>query len=657
MISKISSICILVFLNSIFLFAQNKNDEVLMTIGNQEVTIGEFQRIYNKNNTGELAEKQTVDEYLDLFINFKLKVIEAENLGMDTTESFLNEFNKYKDQLAQPYLTDPSIDDKLAKKAYDKLKKEIHASHIMISLDPKASPEDTLYAYKKLMGIRERILNGEDFEKVARATSDDPSAKQNGGDLGWFTVFKMVEAFEEAAYQTPTGQISLPVRTNYGYHLIKVDGVRPARGKVQVAHIFLRAPESLSKEQAQSIQEKALVIYDSLQKGVPFADLAKDNSDDRRTALNGGVLPAFGTGQMIKEFETAAFSLQNPGDFSKPVKSFYGWHILKLIKKQPVGSFEDEKADIMSKLYRGRSRKLLKQDIFVTNLKNEYGYHLNQENLDLFNSLVDSTVFEGKWDKSVIKDKADQEIFTIDDHVVAVGDFASYIESQQGSSPKTNIQIYVNSLFKKFEQEEIINYEKSMLDKKYPEYASVLQEYHDGILLFDLTDKKVWTKAVEDTIGLEKFYAQHKKDYMWEKRAEAYIIILNDSSMIDKARKIVEKYGSKRKFDEEFLKEKLCAKDTVPCFEFQYGKFEKEGNAYVDSTQWKLGMGDAFTENGKPGFVYVISIIDPEIKKLEEARGMVTADYQDKLEKEWIKELRDKYPISINEELLESIKD
>jgi peptidyl-prolyl cis-trans isomerase SurA len=654
MLVKFSSLLMILGFAVNGLIAQDQNEEILMTIDGRNVSIEEFNRIYQKNNHEGITEKQSVEEYLDMFINFKLKVIEAENRGMDTTSSFLKEFNGYKDQLAKPYLSDPEITEELSREAYERMKKEIHARHIMIRLDPKASPDDTLYAYNKLMDIRERILEGEDFEKIARATSDDPSAKQNGGDLGWFSVFRMVYPFEAVAFNTPQGEISLPFRTNFGYHIVKVDEIRSARGSVQVAHIFLRAPESLAADEALKIKEKIYAIHDSLINGIDFAVLAKRNSDDKSTADKGGELPPFGSGQMIKEFEDAAFSLKKPNDFTDPVKSFYGWHILRLIKHTPIGSYEDEKAEIMSKVMSG-GRAYLKDEAFVNKLKKENNYQLNQAMLNKFYTLVDTSVFNASWKAKIADDIARQTLFQIGNQPIYVEAFAKYIESKQKQTPQMDIRTYVNDAYQEFQKEEIMNFEKSNLEIKYPEFKNILQEYHDGILLFDLTDKEVWSKAVEDTAGLEAYYSKNKNNYKWDKRAEAYIIKLNDESLLKNARTIISKYAKKSKFNENFLQNKLCPNDSIPCFELIYDKYEKGVNKEVDKTNWEEGLGETYFNEDKPEFVFILSVKGPTVKKMDEARGLITADYQNFLEEKWIQELKAKYPVSINRELLKKI--
>ena len=382
---------------TITFFIHMNSQDILITIDDKEISLDEFERIYNKNNSNIATNKQTPEEYLDLFINFKLKVIEAENLGLDTTAKFLNEFNMYKEQLAKPYMTDEETRQALMKEAYERMKWDVHVSHILLGIGSQASPEDTLARYNRAMEIRERIVEGEDFEKVARATSEDPSARINGGDLGYFTVFMMVYPFETAAYNLKEGEISMPVRTQHGYHIIKKHGQRPAAGQVKVAHIFIRNPEDANPEEQETAKNLALAIGDSLNMGVDFSVLAKRHSDDRNSAKNGGELPWFGTGRMIRSFETKAFGIEKKGDFCEPFKTEYGWHIIKLLDKKRIGTYEEMESDLQSQALKG-DRDRVKRQRYLEKLKKDYDFSLKKELYSRLYSIVDSTIFTGEWD-------------------------------------------------------------------------------------------------------------------------------------------------------------------------------------------------------------------------------------------------------------------
>ena len=647
------SFIVFFFLSMIYAFPQS--GKILMTIGDQNISLQEFERIYNKNNVSSLYEKQPVDEYIDLFINFKLKVLEAEKSGMDKTSSFINELKGYRDQLAKPYLNDSVTQEELMKQEFERMKTELHVSHILLRLDPKTPPSDTLVAYNKMITIRKRILSGERFETVAKENSEDPSAGKNGGDLGWMTAFGTMWEFENAIYNTPVNQVSLPVRTQFGYHIAKVWEQRPNKGTVNVAHIYIRAPEDMSPELKQQAEKKIIAIYDSLKSGVSFAELVKNNSDDRSTALKGGELPWFGSGQMIPEFEAAAFSLKKKGEFSKPVHSFYGWHILQLIDNKAMGTYEELRPELLLKVNSAPFAEVKKMH-YLNKLKKDYNYTFNKQNFEMLSDLIDTTIFGGQWSDSVLRDNK-TVLFSLGSKNYSIADFAAYLKENQRKTIPLNIPVFLNEQFRDFSEYIIYEYEKDLLVDKYPDFKHILQEYHDGILLFDLSDKMIWAKAVQDTAGLEKYYEANKSQYFWGKRADVMIFSSDKPELMAAARALVVKYGDKKKFSSEFIYSRLCLNDSIKnCININEGKFEKGDNKEVDETNWITGAGKNYESEGKTSFVYVRRVLEPEVKKLNEARGLITADYQNYLEKAWIAELRAKYPVQVDYDLLKTIK-
>ncbi|HDR68383.1 MAG TPA: hypothetical protein ENN61_04960 [Bacteroidaceae bacterium] len=639
-----------IFISGISLMAQD--EKILVKLGDESVTLSEFERIYNKNNHENSLNRQTPEEYLELFINFKLKVLEAESLGMDTTQKFINELSTYVKQLAKPYLTDNSIRDEAVREAYERSKEDIHASHILLKLDPKATPEDTLLTYRKAMEIRQRIIDGEPFEKVARATSEDASAKRNGGNLNYFTVFSMIYPFETAAYNTPTGEVSMPVRTSFGYHIIRVHDRRPARGQIKVAHIFVRLPEEMGEEEKTESWKKINMVYDSLKAGADFAKMAERYSEDPASARTGGEMPWFGTGRMIPEFENACFEIENIGDFTKPVKTYYGWHIIKLIDRKPIGTFEEMKPDLLEKTNRG-DRAEHKSKLFIEKLKKDYNYKLNEETLAYVTGQLDSAVFEGTWEIPETYNR-NLPLFSIGKKKITAGDFAEYITHQQTRKKAYPFQVYADELLRSYSESVILQYEEDQLPEKYPEFRYIVDEYHDGILLFDIMDDKVWSKAVKDTTGLKKFHQAHKTDYMWGQRADAVMIQCDSTVDIEKVRKNYKKI-MKGRLDEDRLNKKFCKNDTLPCITVKKYLLEQGENEHIDKMNMTTGIGENFKDGEKTAFVVVREIRPPEPKMLNDARGQITSDYQNYLEQQWIKELKEKYPVEVNKALLSKI--
>jgi peptidyl-prolyl cis-trans isomerase SurA len=526
---------------------QAGSDEVLMTIAGKPVYVGEFLSIYQKNNVkGEAIDKKSLEEYLDLFINFKLKVREAEDLGLDTVSTFVNELNGYREQLAKPYFTDEATLDRLVKEAYDREKTDLRASHIFFRLKPDASPEDTLAAWNKANMVRDKILQGASFDAMAVEYSEDPSVKDreanqqhpflkgNKGDLGYFAVFDMVYPFENGAWYTETGKVSGIVRTEFGYHLIKVTDRRPALGKVTVAHIFLLIPKNATHEDSLKVKMRIDSVYMKLKDGILFEDLVKSYSDDKGSAAKGGVLPAFGVNRMVPEFVESIYGLQNPGDYTKPILTSYGWHIVKLVERKGQKPFDEEKAELKQKVLKDNRGEQTRQ-VVIDRIRSEYGVTEDPAALKPFYTLVTDSIFFGKWQVSAA-DGLSGMIFRIGNMTFRQKDFAEYLATTQRRQEKQNIQLYVDKQYKDFLDESLLKWENSRLEQKYPEFKALMSEYRDGILLFDLTDQKVWSKAVKDTLGLQDFYSKHKNNYMWDTRLSATIYSVSDPTAVQKVR-------------------------------------------------------------------------------------------------------------------------
>lgn len=643
--------------------------ETLMTIGDENITVSEFLRIYNKNNSiqsGETVEdKKSVEEYLDLFINFKLKVLEAENKGLDTAASFQRELSGYREQLAKSYLVDEDVVDSLVIEAYERMQQEVRASHILVLASPDASPEDTLAAYKKIKEARKRILKGEDFEKVALEVSEDRSVERNGGDLGYFTTFKMIYPFESAAYNTPVGELTEPFRTRFGYHIIKVTDKRPAQGEVKVAHIMVTVPKDADEATKEAAKNKIDSLEKELEKGADFEELAKKHSDHRISATRGGELQWFGTGRMVPSFENAAFNLDEKGDYSEPVRTGAGWHILKLIDKRPLKSFEELKPELKTKVSRDSRSKISKEKV-VTRLKEKYNY-TKVNSLERFYEVVDTTIFEGKWDMVKAKE-LDNVLFTLTDPKTkntvefTEQDFAQVLADIKRRSKKISIPIFVDKQFNDFVRHSVIEFEKERLEDYYPEFRYLMQEYHDGILLFDLMEQMVWKKAVEDSVGLEQYYQEHKNEYMWNERVDISVFNYGDEESLEKLIKYLNKKQKKDWSDAKVL-EKINKKDTTVLKSGKSGLYGKGKNKYADKIFSKLDENEEkFKEEpyiiikDENIVLYLNEKVPPQPKKLKEVRGLVTADYQTFLEKKWIESLREKYKVKINEEVLNKIK-
>ncbi|MDG1697848.1 MAG: peptidylprolyl isomerase [Polaribacter sp.] len=513
---KIVLVFVLSFSVSVF---SQKRDKTLITIDGEKITVSEFKRVYEKNlDVIDSQDSKNLTNNLDLFINFKLKVKEAYALKLDTLSSYKKEIETYKNQLSAPYLQDTMFIRQLVKDAYFRTKNEVKAKHILIRMKKDALPKDTLIAYTKITELRERIIAGEDFEVIAKQFSEDKSAqndsktgrKGNGGNLGYFSAFRMVYPFEVAAYSTKIGQISMPFKTQYGYHIIKVDALRESKGEIEAAHILIRDTSTKGKQKIDS-------IYDKLNSNEKFDDLAKQYSEDPGSKNNGGKLGKFGSGRMVKPFSDAAFGLKNINDFSEPFKTDFGWHIVKLLKKHPIKSFEEMKKDLKTKV-KNNSRMQLSKKAVVNKLKKQYSIIEND---------VAKNILNKKNIRTVSKDSLQGIILTINNKNISQEEFVNYIKNRR------NLPIF--KLFENFKDEQIMMYYKENLIYTEPEYAYTIKEYKDGLLLFELMQEKIWNASSKDTLGLKKYFTTNSKNYKSDDLKSIKGQVINDyQNFLDK---------------------------------------------------------------------------------------------------------------------------
>jgi len=615
-------------------FSQN-----ILQIDDKTISLAEFENIFYKNNYNDTIDKQYLDEYIELFINFKLKVLEAESLYMDTISTFIKELDGYKEQLAKPYLRNKEFDDLMIKEAYDRMLFDVKASHILIKVNEESIDSDN-EAFNKATSIRNEIVNKKiSFSDAAKKYSEDPSAQNNGGDLGFFTAFMMVYDFESAVYELEINEISKPIKTKYGYHLIKLFDKRKALGEIQVAHIMFKKNKNTSDN--SNAKEKINEIYTKLKNGEDFAELAERFSEDRSTAVKGGRLPPFGVGKMVAEFEEIAFSLNKPAEYSKPFETDFGWHIISLINKNDIPPFNDVTKEIMNKISRDSRGELSKISLYEK-LKDNYKVKNNVNNFKKLRKLAYKNVKLSNWDG--INDIDSEVLFYIDSLEILVSDFVKYVLLNQKNETDFDIlyQDYVNV--------KLLSHEKNMLSFKYPEYKALLNEYREGILLFDITNQNVWNKAVNDTVGLNQYFIDNQQNYMWNDRVEASIYTCSNKTI-----------ASRVKFQLFLLQSndkilKNINKESPLNLQIQSDTFEENDNVYIQKSEKKLGLNsDIVLDDGSVVLVYVKNKIPATNKDLSDVKGKVISDYQSHLENQWIDKLRKKYTIKINKEVLYSL--
>lgn len=631
-------------------FAQN--DPVLFSIGNTDVNVSEFEYIYSKNN-GDKANfsEVSIKEYLDLYATFKMKVQRAKDVQLDTIVSLQKELAGYRQQLSRNYLADREIMSKLTDEAYDRMKTDVGISHIFVRVATTASPSDTLEAYRKINGLYKQLRSGKRFSTLAKEASEDESTKENGGQIGYITGLQLpgFYSLETMAYNTKKGEYSKPVRSRIGYHIIYVDDIRPARGRIEVAHLLVRV---INKDNDEAkAQQKINRLYRELQEGAKLEDLAKLESEDDRTANKGGYIGFVNIGEYEGSFEEAAFNIANDGGYSRPFRTSVGWHIVKRISYPGVEEFENVKGRLQNRI-RKDSRFEIVQDALVENIKKDANFKevVNVKN-DFMNAL-DETFSTYQWNPPV--SDAGKPLFSLGGKTYSIGDFNTYLKRMSGNRVKFGKDRKPKDagldLFNAFVKEKALAFEEGLLEDKYPDFKALMREYREGIMLFEITKREVWDKASKDSTGLQQFYDNNKTKYKWDKRAKVTIYTLKttDEKITARFQKL-----AKKKSPEKVIKKMNKVREVVT---YEVGTYEKGKNKMVDATVWNEGiLGSVWKEDETSKFVKIEEVIPETIKPLSDARGYVIADYQDFLEQNWIKDLKASYPLKVDEAVLKTL--
>ncbi len=509
----------------------------LLEVNGEKISTEEFEYLYGKNfdPKKDKRDEKSLRDYMDLFIKFKLKVAAAKEQKIDQSPEFVKEFMGYKSQITRPYLTEKQVTDQLIKEAYRRMQQEVRVSHILIFASPKASPADTVLASKLIQEVYEKAVKGEDFSKLARLYSQDESAQETGGDLGYFTAFQMVYDFENAAFNTPVGQISRPFRTDFGYHILKVHDKRPSRGSVYVAHLMVLAREGMSVEDSLAAYRNIEAIRNKILAGQDWDKMVKQYSDDANTKEKGGELQAISAGvfpPQLNAFLDSAFALQKPGDISQPVRTPYGWHLIKLQKKAPVPPFEAIENELKLKIQKD-SRSQLPQKAFLDRIKKENNYVVNTKDYVQAMQAFDSSLVLGQWKYDSTNISLKKPLFSIGKKQYSIGDFYKYVQKTQTLSEDFDPKAYALTLFKSYEEKANIEYEEAHLAQKYPDYKNLEREYREGLMLFRIMEQEVWNKAGQDTIGLEKFFAANASKYRWKERMDILAALARNKQTLD----------------------------------------------------------------------------------------------------------------------------
>ena len=622
--------------------AQN-NDPILMNIAGKDVTKSEFEYIWNKNNSNASPESKSLDEYVDLFVNFKLKVAEAESQGIDTTQAFITELGGYRKQLITPYLTDKDAEEAMIKLCYDRLRQYTEVSHILLAVQPDATPEDTLKQYQKAWTLYKKALKGEDFAKLAKENSDDGS-KEEGGYLGYATGLRYVLPFENAVYNTPIGTIAAPIRSKFGYHIIKVLNRMDAGGKYRSAHIMKAVAPTASPEEKAAAKDSIFKIYNALQAGGDFTKFATTQSDDRGAAERGGEYALMFCGSLPIEYETNVYKLK-VGEYSAPFQSKYGWHLVKALEFQPYPSMEEMRTDVTGFIAQDEARTQVAKKSFIERVKKDFGYTLMKDSYNQF--VTGYQQMRSKADSTMVKALAESAnpLFVLNGNNFSQKGFAQALAKKQGASNNLNeaLDSYVGEI--------AMSLEDKNLEKKYPDFGHLMQEYRDGILLFEVSNREVWDKASQDSKGLEKYFKDSVSKYNWDKpRYKGFLISCANPVIAAKAKKMVKKLAVD---SVSIVLKRTFNTDTTSLVKVEQGLFMVGENAHVDAIAFKKAKPE-------PDQKYPITFLSGKVlakgpESYMDVRGLVISDYQNFLEEQWIKTLRSKYKVIVNKEVLNTV--
>ena len=580
---------IVLLAGSLMSFAQE--DKVLLTINGEPVMLSEFLYIYEKNNQESSLEKKSMEEYLDLFINFKLKVTEAIAQGVDTTEAFAKELDGYRAQATPKYMQDNEAIDSLVTLSYNRKANIRRAAHIAIQCPMDADSATLAAAEAKIQLARERVTTGvekkvkkgrkwvtvrepEAFADVAREMTEDQAGKENGGELGWIEVFRFVYPFEDAVYTTPVGEVTKVFRSPYGLHIALVEEERPFE-EVHAAHIMKMMPRGGEGTTAMDAKKQVDSLYQVVLAGADFAEVATANSDDKGSATRGGDLGWFGRGMMVQPFENITFDM-TPGEISEPFPTRFGWHFVKLYDKRGIQPLDSMRQQLLAQVKRD----------------------------------------------------------------------ARYQEAEKSFIKKTRAEY---NLPAEMTDDEVRAYADAHLEEKYADLRNLVREYHDGILLFDVSLREVWDKANKDTEGLATFFKANKKNYTWdEPRFKGYMIYAKDEVSAKAAKQIVKTANPDSVMS--YIDQRINV-DSVTYVRIEKGLWTKGKNAAVDKYGFKNKEADYTPTEEFPIVVPVGKVIKAP-QEYTDVRGQVTTDYQDHLEKLWVATLREKYPVVVNEDVL-----
>ena len=673
--------------NPVALPASGDANSIIFTVdGRQEVTLDEFERQFLKNLN--LKEKtitaEDIDTYLKLYVRFKLKIQDALDAGKDSAEAYKRELAMYREQLARNYLYDRSVTDKLIQEAYERMQDEVNVSHILIRCDRNADPSKVASIMKRMTEIKkalERDPSEKNFADLAASDSEDPGSKSAGGALGYLTALQVVYEFENAAYATPIGGISDVFRTDFGFHILRVNDKRKNLGEVKARHLLIRTGSNAaqSPEEAEKLIRE---IHAKIKAGESFEEMAKKHSEDFSSKYSGGNMNAVSVTQYVGDIERQkwaekAFALQNTGDLTEPFQTNYGWHLLQLVEKKPLKPFDEMKVSLRNKVQQNQ-RSQIGIDSLVSRVKREDRFVENPVFLETIIKILerDSSFIKGKFDplslpeeltinengKKVNVQFFDVALFQIANQAYTVEQFTGRLAAQK-RKVEGSVNDYIREIYGAWVQEACVSYQNEHLEEKSPEFRHIYKEYREGILMFNRMQEMVWEKANKDSIGLAAYFNEHANEYQWNDRYHAAFLFCSNKGMMNQVAKQLKKgltldsirkvHTAKSQLDFSYRFGKYQLSDTFLFPQrdplkmvFADGKYRKKKNKI-----YKMGaVGEDFV------VVQIYDFLPAGTKTLEETRGPVASKYQEVLEQRWIADLESRYPVNINTEAVGAFK-
>lgn len=637
---RIFSAGILLFAVAAFA-AKPAADPELMIVDGVPVRVSEFEYLYNKNNTQQLEHK-TIDEYVDMFVDYKLKVADARHAGIDTTASFLNEYRQFENDLAKPFMRDEAVVDDLLKESYSHLEKDVTVSHIMLPMRPGNDI--------RLDSLRSEIMAGNTtFEEAAAAFSVDRGSNSRGGLMGSVVPGRYPWAFEKASYDTPKGGVTEVVNSGVGYHIIRVEDIRPSDGEVEASHILLLT-RGLKPEAAEAQKERIDSLYKVVTaEGADFADVARRFSQDPGSARNGGSLGWFGRGMMVQPFDSVAFALAD-GEISKPLATSFGYHIIYRTAHRKGKDFEEFKKSELKRM-ESDERANAPERAFIDRVAPLYGASVSEDALRQANEIIDRA---GKLDLDVLA-----EIEALNVPVVRCsGNTLSFAEILGGSAPAgvmaTDMgRAYVADAVDAAFRSQVHDAARKSLYVENADYRNLINEYRDGILLYEISNRNVWERAASDKVGLENHFLRNRDKYTWkEPHFKSYVLCATDDATLDRAMAFANTLST---IDPEAFVEQM-RKEFGSSVRVERVIAAKGENAITDYLGYGAEAPKADPHSKWKSYgSFAGRVIDaPEVAA--DVRGATVTGYQGELESRWVKHLRNVYPVEVNKKVLGDLK-